>query len=589
MTAIDHANLQGGQSGTSLRSLNGELLLLIAEQARRVSVAVCVSAAVVAALVAPYVQMTIPVAWLLLVILSTVLHARVLSGLIKADDPRSEDARLTVAAISFVLRGLLMASLIYVFPLVPVTIGTVLTIYNVGLCSATVAATAGFRRIFFPYAVVTLGPIGLVWCFSANLNVALYERLLFVGLSIVYLISMLGHAKGTFAAFTDSYRNRVRVIDLNKQLIVALQDAETANHAKTQFLASASHDLRQPIHALSLFSGSLLMRDLDDRSRGIAMQIDKSITALTSQLDGLLDISRLDAGVVAKSISVVQLHDSLQQLVQEFLPLAQSKSLRLTLLCRVDTYVRTDPVLLQRILRNLVSNAIKYTDSGSIEVSVVQKDSFWRVRVKDSGIGIPAAEHARIFEEFYQFDNPERDGTKGLGLGLAIVRRLAKLLDLHVDIESEPGNGSQFSVDIPRASKEEMIMALPAMESTMNSTSLQVLVVDDAPIIRQVMQTVLEELGFGVTTCESTAAALELCRAYKPSIVLADFRLRGADNGLHTIKSVRKIWPDMPAFLISGDTEPARLREAHDAGIELLHKPLASADLLRHIMTAVEQ
>jgi signal transduction histidine kinase/CheY-like chemotaxis protein len=588
MAAIGDAGLQKDQSGTRLRSLNGELLLLIAEQARRVSVSVCISAAVISALVMPYVHIAIPLTWLLLVIISTVIHTRVLDGLLQADG-RPENSKLTVAAVSFGLHGALMASLISVFPFVPVTVGAVITIYNVGLCSATVAATAGLRRIFAPYAIVTLGPIALAWAISTNLNVVLYERMLFVGLTFVYLISMLGHAKGTFAAFTDSYNNRVQVIELNKQLSAALQDAETANHAKTQFLASASHDLRQPIHALSLFSGSLLLRNLDARTEIIARQIDKSITALTSQLDGLLDISRLDAGVVAKSISVVQLYDSLQQLVQEFLPQAKAKSLRLTLLCSVDAYVRTDPALLQRVLRNLISNAIKYTDRGSVEISVVQQNQCWRVRVKDSGIGIPTAEHKRIFEEFYQFDNPERDGSKGLGLGLAIVRRLAGLLELGVEMESEPGIGSQFSLDIPRARKEDLVMALPAMESKMSSTSVQVLVVDDAPIIRQVMQTVLEELGFGVITCESTAAAVELCRTYRPSIVLADFRLRGSDNGLLTIESVRKIWPDLPAFLISGDTEPARLREAHDAGIDLLHKPLASADLLRNIMKAVEQ
>ena len=588
MATSGDAGLQENQPETVLRSLNGELLWLIAEQARRVSVSVCVSAAVIAALVTPYVPMFIPLAWVSLVVLLTILHTRILSGLVEPDE-RPEASKLTIAAFSFGLHGALMASLISVFPFVPVTIGAVITIYNVGLCSATVAATAGLRRIFAPYAVVTLGPIALVWSLSDNIDVALYERLLFVGLSVVYLVSMLGHAKGTFAAFTDSYNNRVQVIQLNRRLTAALEDAESANHAKTQFLASASHDLRQPIHALSLYSGSLLLRKLDDRTEVIARHIDKGISALTSQLDGLLDISRLDAGVVAKSISVVQLHESLQQLVQEFSPLAKTKSLRMTLHCSVDAYVRTDPLLLQRILRNLVSNAIKYTDHGSMEISVVPQNGCWRVRVKDSGIGIPPSEHRKIFEEFYQSDNPERDGSKGLGLGLAIVRRLSKLLDLGVGIESEPGKGSQFSLDIPRADKEESVMALPAMEANMNSTSVQVLVVDDAPIIRQVMQTILEELGFGVTTCDSTEAAVEYCRTARPSIMLADFRLRGTDSGLRAIERVRAIWPDLPAFLISGDTEPARLREAHDAGIELLHKPLASADLLRHILKAVEQ
>lgn len=571
-----------------LRSLKGELLLLIAAQARRVTVEVMVTAALVAALVTAYVPPVIPLAWLLVVLASTLLHTRVV-GRLPDDTSSDEDRRLRVAAWSFGIHGAILASLLAVFPWLPVTIGTVLTIFNIGLCTATIPGVAGWRRIFLPYALVTLGPVALVWALSPTLQAGLYERLIFVGMVLGYLTAMLGHAKGAWAVFTESYDIRSQRLELNRKLREALTHAEAANRAKTRFLASASHDLRQPIHALSLFSGSLLLRQMDARTADIAGQIDKAIKALASQLDALLDISRLDAGVIEKTITTVDLHALLAHLQAEFAPQARQRGLRLAVNCARQTLVLTDAGLLERVLRNLLSNAIKYTMTGGVDLIVtpVGDGARFRVAVRDSGIGIPLAERERVFEEFYQLHNPERDRTKGLGLGLAIVRRLTELLGLQLRVESALGVGSEFSVEIPAAQPQ----ASPPHENSCApgraATQIDVLVIDDEEAIRLGMITLLEELGYGVLALPSTETALKAAAESRPSIVLADFRLRGEDNGLQAIRALRRRWPDLPALLISGDTAPERLREAHAAGVELLHKPVNAATLHQSILRAI--
>lgn len=571
-----------------LRSLKGELLLLIATQARGVKTEVALTAALVAALAIAYVPPVIPLGWLVMVLLSTLFHTRVVTGL-PDDASISEDRRLLIATWSFSTHGAILASLLVVFPWVPVTIGTVLTIFNVGLCTATIPAVAGWRRIFLPYALITLGPIALVWSLSPTLQADLTERLIFVGMVVAYVTAMLGHAKGAWAVFTESYSIRSQRLELNRKLREALAHAEAANRAKTRFLASASHDLRQPIHALSLFSGSLLLRQMDPRTADIAGQIDKAIKALASQLDALLDISRLDAGVIEKSISTVDLHGLLAHLQAEFAPQARQRGLRFAVNCARQALVLTDAALLERVLRNLMSNAIKYTMSGSVDITVtpVGGGKHLRVAVRDTGIGIPLAERERVFEEFYQLHNPERDRTKGLGLGLAIVRRLTELLGLQLRVESSLGAGSEFSVEIPAAPAPEPQAQEPLSTPGRAAAPIDVLVIDDEEAIRLGMTTLLEELGYGVLALPSTETALKAAAESRPSIVLADFRLRGDDNGLHAIRALRKRWPDLPALLISGDTAPERLREAHAAGVELLHKPVSAAMLHQSILKAV--
>lgn len=576
------------EGDAELRSLQGELVLLMAQQARGIPLQRYLTSALMAALLSFYVNPLLPVLWVAGVMAIVALRTRVVLGL-PEDKTRDDPEKLGLAAALFWASGALQALVVLFFPAVPVLIGAVITIYVVGVCSATIQSTAGYRRICLPYVLVMMAPVGVVWTLVPVADVAVAERILFAGMILIYITTILSHARGVFGVFMESYNIRQQRVELNRRLRSALGNAETANRAKTRFLASASHDLRQPIHALSLFSGSLLLRPMDARTAAIAEQIDKAVKSLASQLDALLDISRLDAGVIERTVSSIDLPTLLSQLMEEFQPQAERKELRLTLHGPGGGTVRTDPMLLQRILRNLMSNAIKYTDRGQVDVLVELRGDKVRVTVADTGPGIPESEQERIFEEFYQLGNPERDRSKGLGLGLAIVRRLTELLDLELRLSSAPGKGSRFSIDIPAVRGE----GLPPAEQEEPAASLwrhvQVLVIDDEEAIRIGMQTLLEEMGFSVAVASSTEAALDKARKFEPSIVLADFRLRGDDNGIRSIRELRALWPQLPALLISGDTAPDRLREARDAGVELLHKPVNAMVLRESILKAVNE
>ncbi|WP_370305375.1 ATP-binding response regulator [Sinimarinibacterium flocculans] len=568
------------------RSLHGELVLLIAGQARRIPIERYLTSVLLAALLCVYLPPFAPLAWAALVLGVLALRTRWLLRL--ADDgDRSDEDKLRHIAWLFWLSGVVQAAVVGFFAFVPVAIAAVITIYVVGVCSATLHATAGFRTVCVPYTLVMMLPVAIAWVLAPNLDVTVLERVVFGALTLIYITTLLSHARGLHEVFADSYRIRLQRLELNLRLREALDRAELANQAKTRFLASASHDLRQPIHALSLFSGSLLLRPMDERTGAIARQIDQAVQSLASQLDALLDISRLDAGVIESAISTVDLHLLLTQLTEEFRPQAEDKKLRLDLRCERGLMVRTDPMLLQRILRNLLSNAIKYTDRGSVELVGARDGRRCGVSVRDTGRGIPDAEHARIFEEFYQLQNPERDRSKGLGLGLAIVRRLTDLLGVELRLESAPGAGSCFRIELPLARAEDASVPEGTMAEDGVAPRIQVLVVDDEEAIRVGMKTLLEEMGFEVQVAASTDAAIDASRRFRPSIVLADFRLRGEDSGIRAIEALRMVWPELPALLISGDTAPDRLREARGAGVELLHKPVPALALRDSILKAV--
>lgn len=568
-----------------MHSLSGELIVLVARQASKIPLQRYLTSGFMALLLCVYVPPVFPALWMLGVFAAVGWRTRIVLRLPDLAEP--DDRKLNRLAAWFWITGATQAAVVGFFPFVPSVVGAVITIYIVGICSATIHSTAGYRRICLPYILLMMGPVALAWALAAPPEASWLERLVFIALTVIYITTLLSHARGSHEVFENSYSIRQQRMQLTQRLRDALAHAEAASQAKTRFLASASHDLRQPIHALSLFSGSLLLRSLDERTEAIARQIDQSVKSLSSQLDALLDISRLDAGVIERSISTVDTAALLQQMVDEFQPQADRKGVRLQWAGSDAPRVRTDPMLLQRIVRNLLSNAIKYTDNGQVTLSAEGVDGRCRIRVSDTGGGIPATEHARIFEEFYQLQNPERDRSKGLGLGLAIVRRLCELLDTEVHLESTPGRGSTFWLDLPL--DRQLATAVPEEKAMPQSKfdDIRVLVVDDEEAIRVGMKTLLDEMGFQVGIAASTLAAVDLAQSWAPSILLADFRLRGGDSGLETVRALRLVWPQLPALLISGDTEPDRLREARSAGIELLHKPLDALVLRDAILKAV--
>jgi len=280
----------------------------------------------------------------------------------------------------------------------------------------------------------------------------------------------------------------------------------------------------------------------------------------------------------------------IERIAADYRPLARERALEFRVTA-ADVQIKTDPVLIERLVRNLVDNAFKYTAAGSVTVAADSDERRVHIAVRDTGAGIPADERERIFEEFYQIGNPERDRSQGLGLGLAIVRRIAQLLELEVELESEPGRGSTFVVTVPRASElpaAPPVAAVPVAEKPRTLDGAQVLVIDDEPEVRTGMQTLLEHLGCRVAVCGSYAEAERLLdeRALELDLIVADFRLRRHESGIDTVRRLRARLGEVPALLVSGDIAPERVREAQASGLPLLHKPV-SADKLMETMLAV--
>jgi signal transduction histidine kinase/CheY-like chemotaxis protein len=356
--------------------------------------------------------------------------------------------------------------------------------------------------------------------------------------------------------------------------------AEDANIAKSRFLASASHDLRQPVHALGLFVEALRGREMDDESHRLVGQIGASIVALDGLFASLLDISRLDAGVVKSRVSEFPIQPLLERVCRDEAPEAERKGIALTLApCSMN--VQSDPILLERILRNLVSNAVRYTEDGRVLVGC-RRGKRLSVEIWDTGHGIAQGHRDLIFQEFYQIGNPERDRTRGLGLGLAIVRRLTAILEIPLSFRSEPDKGTVFRLSLAPGAADPPI---PAQAEEQNSGMLSerfIVVVDDELAIQDAMRAVLTAWGHSVLVAGSSEEMLERVagRSARPDLVICDLRLRGEENGLDAIERLRsKFREKIPAILITGDTESDRLKQAGQSDCFVMHKPVSNSRL----------
>jgi two-component system CheB/CheR fusion protein len=370
-------------------------------------------------------------------------------------------------------------------------------------------------------------------------------------------------------------------------LIDARRAAESASASKSRFLASASHDLRQPLQGAVLFHGLAASSNADPKVADWLDHLDRTLGAMGQLLDGLLDISRLDAGIVQPRVAVVDLDAALDRLAVEFAPQAAVVGLRLTAV-RSGLAGRTDPLLLDRILRNLIANAIRYTPRGGILVGCRRRGPDVAVQVWDTGSGIPPDQLAAIFEEFHQVANAARDRAKGLGLGLAIVRRLCSLLGHRVRVFSRPGRGSLFEVVLPRA--EGAPRSPSAAAPTRDGPRDVVVLVEDDPLVRMSVGALLERAGFAVAAAADAAGIEAAVAAVDPArvaCVLSDYRLPGDADGIEAIRRVRRLvgW-EAPGVLLTGDTSPDRLREADASGFALVHKPATAEDLLGAVRRA---
>ena len=383
-----------------------------------------------------------------------------------------------------------------------------------------------------------------------------------------------------------------RIDDATSELRARKDEAERANLAKSRFLAAASHDLRQPLHALGLFLSELAQQPLDARSRQITGRLTASTEAMEGLLDSLLDISRLDAGVLAPERSVFDMHAKLEHIIAGQTSAAAARGLELRLRCP-PCWGLSDPLLFERIVANLVSNAIRYTPAhGRVLMACRRRGERLRVEVRDSGPGIAVDDQQVIFQEFVQLGNAERARDKGLGLGLAIVRRLVDLLGHRLELRSAPGRGSVFAVEIPAAPQPEPVPGDREALALGHFGDLQVLLADDDALALSAMTSLLESWGCEVTAAQSAGGLMDaLASGNAPDILITDLRLGGATDGLALITKVRAQpgLAGLPAVLISGDTAPESLARIQAAGVQMLHKPVRSARLralMHRLLTA---
>jgi signal transduction histidine kinase len=363
----------------------------------------------------------------------------------------------------------------------------------------------------------------------------------------------------------------------------AREEAERASVAKSRFLAAASHDLRQPIHALGLFLEALSYSRLDDVQRQGLDNAKLAAAASADMLNTLLDFSRIEAGVVRPQERPFAVQGLLYELEQELAPQADGKALIYR--SRETRYrVFSDPTLLGLILRNLISNAIRYTHQGGLLVACRKRGERLLIEVFDTGIGIAPDHQREVFREFHQLGNPERDRHKGLGLGLAIADGLARSMELQLSVNSQPGRGSVFRIEVPLAQNvlatESQDRHAPHTVHSANLKNQRVLVIDDDESVRLGMRQLLSSWGCDCWTAESLKEAYSLEWALPPRAIICDYRLRERQTGAEVISLLRKHYEsDIPALLVTGDTAPKRLREAAASGIPLLHKPLAAGQL----------
>ncbi len=374
-----------------------------------------------------------------------------------------------------------------------------------------------------------------------------------------------------------------------EELRALREAAEEANLAKSRFLAAASHDLRQPLHALGLLVDNLSNRTFASKEQDIVRRIQESTTSLSEMFDALLDMSRLDAGRVDPEIRSFPVDSLMRQLAEEAGEAATRKGLEMHW-TPCDAVVKSDPVLLRRILGNLLANALRYTREGAIRIEALRDGHNLKISVADTGPGIPQRQQAEIFNEFVRFDMEE--GDRGLGLGLSIVQRLCRMLDHKIELDSKPGRGSTFTVTLPESvdASDENRQPQVVLSAGADLEGALVVVVDDDLAVLQAMRDLLESWGARVVAAASTQDALEGLERWDrdPALILVDYRLGGEITGLHALAALReKVDAKVPAIMVTGETDPETLREIREHGLSHLSKPVLPFKLRAVILEAL--
>jgi signal transduction histidine kinase len=489
-------------------------------------------------------------------------------------------------ALLFVSLGTWGAGPPLILPSLPsaATLFTCIWLAVAGLSAPLVAAS---RPAVYLSLLPALGPLLLTLALQAPSNdpQTLANPFLLAILAASFLLVLLRLALDQNDSLALRVAARFQNEDLVRQLRSQVEVAARANQEKTRFLASAAHDLRQPLHALGMFCATLDQRLQNVPEKPLVRNMMSAIEALEGSFGAMLDISRLDAGVVQKVPQTFPIRDLFRRLYQQFGGDAEARDLSLRFRA-ARRIVHSDPQLLERVLANLVQNALRYTRRGGVLVAARRHPQGVALEVWDTGLGIAEDKLEMIFREFFQIDNPERDRGRGLGMGLAIVQRLCNLLEHPLEVHSTPGRGSVFRVIVP-AGDLDAVDSPPLEADTLPPRQVAVvtvLLIDDERAIREATRELLRPLQVNVIAAATIAEAVALSKQSSEPInlILSDWRLRGRENGIEAVRAVRSACGEsIPAVLITGDTSPEVLKLAHESGLVILHKPLQPRELVR--------
>lgn len=476
-----------------------------------------------------------------------------------------------IFAFCSLISGLLWGSAgIVLYPPDQIAYQAILFFLLTGMGAGAYVANTSYRPAFYAFFIPTLLPV-IIRLFAEGDRL----HITMASWGVAFFFAFLYFAWKNNEEQIEAIRLRLHNQILVDELVLKHNTAEKANISKTKFLAAASHDLRQPLFALGLYTEMLETETDVRKTQEIAALIKQSFASLKGLLDSLLDISKLDAGVVKVEKQSFYLQEIFDRILLDYLPMAIEKNISFRIV-PTSAVVFSDPTLVERVLRNLVSNAINYTREGRVIVGRKRCGDHDEVRIYDTGIGIPQNELGNIFQEFHQLANPERDREKGIGLGLSIVQRLLALLNENISVNSESGRGTAICISLQRT-QEQVRERRSERAPKMHPGSIILIIEDDGEVCHS-MRAFLEELDYVVLTASSGDDALRLLlrESTQPNMIISDYRLRDEQNGVDAAESVLEyLGLKLPVLIITGDTAPERIREATSHGYRLMHKPLA--------------
>jgi len=465
-----------------------------------------------------------------------------------------------------------------------------ITVALFGLTSGSVSGLSSFSPTYFAFSIPVMTTLAYRhYSIGGDVNISISI------FCIIFLIINLAFSLILQKSFLQSIRLRFENTDLVRNLRLEKDKAISASEAKSSFLAATSHDLRQPLHAMGFFIESLEKLLTSPGQLHLLQKIEHTSNNLRGQLNDLLDISKIDAGIIKPHVIPLSLNDIFNSLQRTHAPMANEKNITFNIL-PVSWIIESDAHMIDRVLNNLVSNAIRYTDNGGkVLLGCRKKGDELRIEVHDTGIGIPSHLTDNIFTEYYQIDNPERDQNKGLGLGLSIVKGMCELLGYNIEVHSIIGKGTSFYLTVPLSNRLPVLARDSTQQINMTMKTGNIILIDDESDTLDAMSHLIGNWGHMVLSFSAEGEALNYLNEhdFMPDMIITDFRLRERRTGTQAITAINSyLNKDIPAIIITGDTARDRMLQAQESGHVLLHKPILPAKLkavINHTLLETDQ